>query len=267
MITTAYPEDHDQFGHPVSDISSMTSCVQISVCDTGCMSADIQPMAPYKVGFKRKDFIPVTSRMNGAGRGDLGVIGAVVMQFHMVTEAGQMVRTKQLCYVCTKVDKIYMSRQRLQQLCIIGQKFPLPDNPKVSSISDQSTGCDCGCPTRPPSPPPPAAYPSHLAGKVAKLKEYLLHHYESTVFNSCECQILLLLLGPPLRLNVDPAAKPVACHRVQPVPMHWQEKVHMDFVSDVKLGVLEKLPTTWLSCMVITAKSNGEPRRTVETSH
>ena len=39
-------------------------------------------------------------------------------------------------------------------------------------------------------------------------------------------------------------------------------------VRDVKLGVLEKLPTntptTWLSRMVITAKSNGEPRRTVD---
>ena len=80
--------------------------------------------------------------MNGAGRADLWVIGAVVMQFHMVTEAGQMVRTKQLCYVCTRVDKIYMSRQGLQQLGIIGQNFPLPDNPKVSSISDQATGCD-----------------------------------------------------------------------------------------------------------------------------
>ena len=101
MITTACPEDHDNFGHPVSDISSMTSCVQISVWETGCLSAAIPPAAAYKVGFKRKDFIPVTSRMNGAGRGDLGVVGAVVMLFHMVTEAGQMVRTKQLCYVCT----------------------------------------------------------------------------------------------------------------------------------------------------------------------
>ena len=42
----------------------------------------------------------------------------------------------------------------------------------------------------------------------------------------------------------------------------------MDLVRDVKLGVLEKLPTNtptiWLSRMVITAKSNGEPRRTVD---
>ena len=101
MITKACPEDHDQFGHPVSDISSMTSCVQRSVCDTGCMSAAIPPTAAYKVGFRRKNFIQMTSRMNGAGRGYLGVIGAVV-KFHMVTETGQMVRTKQLCYVCTR---------------------------------------------------------------------------------------------------------------------------------------------------------------------
>jgi hypothetical protein len=54
------------------------------------------------------------------------------------------------------------------------------------------------------------------------------------------------------------------CH----VPLHWQEKVHKDLVRDVKLGVLEKLPTntptTWLSHMVVTAKSNGDPRRTVD---
>jgi hypothetical protein len=78
------------------------------------MSAAIPPMAAYMVGFKRKDFIPVVSRMNGAGRGDLRVIRAVVMQFHMVTEAGQMVRTMQLSHVCTMVDKIYMSHQGLQ---------------------------------------------------------------------------------------------------------------------------------------------------------
>ena len=85
MITTSSTEDHDQFGHSVSDISSMTSFVQILICDTGCMSAAIPPMAAYRVGFKRKDF-----RMNGAARGALGAIGAVVMQFHMVTEAGQV---------------------------------------------------------------------------------------------------------------------------------------------------------------------------------
>ena len=104
------------------------------------------------------------------------------MQFHMVTEAGLMVRNKQLCYVFTRVDKIYMSRQGHQQLGIIRQNFPLPDSPKVSSITDPAPGCDYGCPTRPSSPPPPIMFPSHLAWDMARLKEYLLHHYGSTVF-------------------------------------------------------------------------------------
>ena len=145
--------------------------------------------------------------------------------------------------VCTMVNKIYMSRQGLQQFGIIGQNFPLPDEPQVSSVSDQGTECDCGCPNRPSSLLPPAAYPSHLTRNLAKLKGYLLHHYKSTVFNTCECKSLPLLLGPPLRLNVDPTAKPVACHHIQIVPMHWQENVNTDLARDVKLGVLEKLPT------------------------
>ena len=77
-----------------------------------------------------------------------------------------------------------------------------------------------------------------------------------------------MLPGPPLRLNVDSNATPVACHRMQPIPLHWQDKVLSDLKRDVNLGVLEKLPTNtpteWLSRMVVTAKSNGDPRRTVD---
>ena len=55
---------------------------------------------------------------------------------------------------------------------------------------------------------------------------------------------------------------------MQPIPLHWQEKVLSDLKRDVKLGVLEKLPTNtpteWLSRMVVTAKSNGDLIRTVD---
>ena len=67
-ITLACPEDHDHFGHPVTVTDSMTSCVQPIVCDSGCQSTAIPATAAYKVGFRRKDFFPITSRMNGAGR-------------------------------------------------------------------------------------------------------------------------------------------------------------------------------------------------------
>ena len=125
------------------------------------MSTAIPPSAAYKVGFKRKDFIPVASRMNGAGRDDLGVTGAVVMQFSISTETGQRVNTKQLCYVCARVNKICISRQGLKSLNIIGEDFPLPNNTEVSSLSNKETGCDCGCPVRETSPPPPPEQGDH----------------------------------------------------------------------------------------------------------
>ena len=72
----------------------------------------------------------------------------------------------------------------------------------------------------------------------------------------------------PLRLFVDPNAKPVAVHKPTLVPIHWREKVYLDLERDVRLGVLEKVhpntPVTWCSRMVITPKSDGTPRRTVD---
>lgn len=52
------------------------------------------------------------------------------------------------------------------------------------------------------------------------------------------------------------------------VPIHWQERVYQDLERDVKLGVLVKVSpnttVTWCSRMVVTAKSDGSPRRTVD---
>ena len=72
----------------------------------------------------------------------------------------------------------------------------------------------------------------------------------------------------PLELHVNPDAKPVAVHKPGLVPIHWQEQVLKDLERDVNIGVLEKVspntPVTWCSRMVVAAKSDGTPRRTVE---
>lgn len=267
MLAAACPEDHEQFGHRVSDPIGMSTSNLVVVCDTGCQSTAIPAKVAYSLGFKRKDFIRVVMRMDGAGKNDLGVIGAVVIKFKRTQPDGKMKETKQLCYICSRVDKAYMSRQGLEELGIIGQNFPV----SLNAISGQATpaDCDCGCPLRPPTPPSPiTTFPADLTEDPAEMKKYLLSYYKSTVFSTCECQPLPLLPGPPLRLNVDSNATPVACHRMQPIPLHWQDKVLSDLKRDVNLGVLEKLPTNtpteWLSRMVVTAKSNGDPRRTVD---
>ena len=76
------------------------------------------------------------------------------------------------------------------------------------------------------------------------------------------------MTGEPLKLFLDPDARPIAVHKPAVVPIHWQEKVHSDLERDVALGVLEKVepntPVTWCSRMVVTAKADGTPRRTVD---
>ena len=84
MIANPCPDDHTVFNHPVGDRKGLSGDMEhLVVADSGCQSTAILPSVAYKAGYRRKDFIPVTSRMNGAGRSDLGVIGAVVLDFRI----------------------------------------------------------------------------------------------------------------------------------------------------------------------------------------
>ena len=71
-----------------------------------------------------------------------------------------------------------------------------------------------------------------------------------------------------LRLIIDKDATLVARHNPIPVAVHWQDEVKAGLDDDVRLGVLEKVPVcdrvTWCHRMVICAKKNGTPRRTVD---
>ena len=70
-----------------------------------------------------------------------------------------------------------------------------------------------------------------------------------------------------MRLMVDPSAKPVAHHKPIPVPIYWQKDVKCDLDRDTRLRVVAPVPigtpVRWCHQMVITAKKNGKPRRTV----
>ena len=74
--------------------------------------------------------------------------------------------------------------------------------------------------------------------------------------------------SPPMKLLVDPNAKPVAYHTPVPVPIHWRDAVKAGLDQDVRLGVIEPVPigepVTWCHRMVVCAKKSGQPRRTVD---
>ena len=67
--------------------------------------------------------------------------------------------------------------------------------------------------------------------------------YASSTFNQCEnCPLPMVSGFLPLRLYVDPEAKPVAAHKPCPVPVQFQPEVKRTLDRDVTLGVLEKVP-------------------------
>ena len=101
-----------------------------------------------------------------------------------------------------------------------------------------------------------------------KLHQFLLEYYGSSTFNTCDHQPLPLMTGQPMRLMVDPTAKPVVHHTPVPVPLQWQDGVKAWLDQVVRLGVLEPVPigepVTWCPRMVICAKRNGKSCHTVD---
>ena len=77
-----------------------------------------------------------------------------------------------------------------------------------------------------------------------------------------------MMSGKKLKLSIDPDAEPVAYHTPIPVPLNWQDDVKEGLDQDQRLGVIEKVPVgdavKWCHRMVIIAKKNGKPRRTVD---
>ena len=92
----------------------------------------------------------------------------------------------------------------------------------------------------------------------------------TSTFNKCTHQMLPGMTGPAMSLHVNPEAAPRSVHTPLPVPIDWQEAVKKQLDDDVNLGVLEKVPfgepSLWCHRMILTRKSNGTPRRTVDLS-
>ena len=127
----------------------------------------------------------------------------------------------------------------------------------------------CSCPNRAQPPPRPTSlpFPATEANR-GRLEQYLRDLYGASTFNVCEHQPLPMMSGPPLSLNIDPAATPKPHHTPIAIPIHWQDEGKAGLDRDVRLGILEQVPLgtpdTWCHRMVICTKKNGSHRRTID---
>ena len=129
--------------------------------------------------------------------------------------------------------------------------------------------CDCLKRTTVPEYPAQLPFPCSPENK-GRMKTWLFECYKGSTFNKCPYQSLPTMTGSPVEIHLKDVAKPVAYHKESSIPLHWQERVHMDLKRDEALGVIERVPfgepAEWCHRMVMTRKEDGSPRRTVNLS-
>ena len=245
--------------------------------DTGAQVVVAGTGLIHVLGVKKHELIPVSQKILGANQGSLKLLGGILVDFSAVSKEGVTKVSKELCYIAEGVNRLLLSRRCCINLGIINKDFPSigsnDDKVTVNNCDQAGEGGQCSCPKRTATPPAPSQipFPATLEN-VTRLKQWILDHYASSAFNCCQNQELPLVNDTaPMSLHVDPKAKPVAFHKPYNVPVHWREQVKDALDRDVRLGVLEKVPvgeaTTWCSRMVLVAKKDGTPRRTVDYQH
>lgn len=262
QVSSSY-NDYDTLGfsHLGKDVRGTTLKV---MADTGCQSCIAGLKAMKRLGIHEENLIPVTIKMSAANETSLQILGAAILCFTGMGTDGKSRQTRQIVYVTDSTDKMYLSREGCVALGLISKDFPT-----IGEVKSVAAIKECNCPQRelPPTRPSTIPFPATEENK-GRLKDWLVKRYSSSTFNTCEHQPLPMMDTPPLRLMVDEEATPTACHKAIPVPLHWMEKVKADIDRDVQLGVIEPVPigdpVTWCHRMVVTAKKNGEPRRTVD---
>ena len=260
-------EDYNHFGFTLKNPRQQSFVSALA--DTGCQSCLAGLKIVKKLGLSTKDLIPVALKMHAADNHDIRILGATILRLSGTNDKGEKTSTRQMVYVTSNTDKLFLSREACTDLGIISNKFPAidsveEDTPMCATITPQPQ--DCQCPKRTQPPPIPTALPHPAtATNRDKLEKYLLNRYKSSTFNVCEHQTLPLMEGLPMRLMIDPHATPTAHHSPIPVPLHWQDEVKAGLDRDVRLGVVPiGDPVTWCHRMVICAKKTGKPRRTID---
>ena len=265
----ALPEDYLALGINLPKPSLAT--VIPAMADTGCQSCLAGLKVVHHLGLRESDLIPVTMRMHTANNDGIKILGALLLRMSSKDSSGQVVETRQMTYVTDSSDKLFLSREACINLGIITDNFPeIHASQQYSAAAlNGEDKAPCGCPARQLPPAPPSTLPcSPTEENRVKLQQYLLEFYKASTFNTCEHQTLRLMDSPPMKLLVDPNAKPVAYHTPVPVPIHWRDAVKAGLDQDVRLGVIEPVPigepVTWCHRMVVCAKKSGQPRRTVD---
>ena len=282
--------DHPKVSLKLAMKSPRSKSIKVTaIADTGAQS-DLWSLAEFlKAGFKLSDLSPVSLSLNAANKSSIRIDGAFDASFTGQSKRGGNITCNSTVYVSRDVSSLYLSYDTMVDLGIVNHDFPQigmysatqdVNNTKLPSAQDATLGIcgvanpdgtTCQCPKRTEVPELPKSLPFPCTPENnGKMRDWLLHRYSTSTFNTCPHQTLPSMTGPPVEIHLKDNAVPVARHKPIPVPIHWQEQVHQDLLHDESLGVVERVPigepVEWCHRMVVTRKNDGKPRRTVDLS-
>ena len=277
-VTLLHKAHHDfKKGIAMADLQTMNHHVAIKcLADTGAQTCASGPELLEVLNMHPKYLIPTSHRIVGVTQSFMDIMGVALVKIEADGKS-----TNQVVYISRNIKGFFLSESAHLKLGIIPPTFPSPNN--FSETPSMAAGCEakqpsnpsvasCGCPVRSGPPPPPTQLPFQpTPGNRERLEEWLLQYYASSAFNVCEHQLLPKMTGRPLDIHFKPDGQPKAFHCPIPVPHHWKKQVKADLDRDVRLGIVEPVPpgtpTIWCSKMVVVAKKDGSPRRTVDLQH
>ena len=67
---------------------------------------------------------------------------------------------------------------------------------------------------------------------------------------------------PPVEIPIKDDAKPIACHKATPIPLHWQKTVESDLKRDEALEVIDRIEV--LPKYIKSIKNFSTPNSTTE---
>ncbi len=258
-------EVHKQFG--VNCNGSFTAQSIDAIADTGCQTTTSGIGLLDRLGMSEHMLVPTKHRIVGITDTRLEIIGSVFVRIQFNgAEARQMI------HVSRNSCGLYLSESACKQLGIVHRSFPHCSTEAVYTAGgavEEISKDECKCIPRTDAPERPEKIPFPPTPENRdKLKDWLVTAFESSAFNTCTHQPLKCMTGEPMQVNFKEGAEPFRVHTPIPVAHHWSKAVKRDLERDVRLGIIERVPqgtpTDYCSRMVVAAKKDGEPRRTVD---
>ena len=248
------------------------------------------------LGMATRDLLPTRVSLDCANNTKAKVLGVFLGKIwgkSVVT--GKTVMVRGMVYVI-RGKACLMSKTTLRALGCLPEDFPevgrfLRNNGNSAAANSiggadqvnqdplrQAEGeCDpdpdappCRCPRRQfQEPPEQLPFPATASNREV-LEGWIKDYYAASAFNGCKRQSWPKVAGPPMKIFTKADAVPVCVRKPAPVPLHWRKEVQDGIKADIKKGVLERVPygtpDTWCTRMIIQAKKNGKPRRTIDLS-